>query len=63
MTKVVTLIPGDFVSPYLIKDTLKAFGDFKNKQKSVWGEAIDMLKYTYAQRLISTLSIEIKHKC
>ena len=27
---------------YYIKDTLKSFGDFKSKQKSVWSNVFDM---------------------
>ena len=47
-----------------INDILKAFDNFKNKQKSVWSNVFDMWKkYIYSENLFNTLYIEIKHKC
>ena len=37
-----------------LKDTLKAFGDFKNNQ---------MLKYVCSESVFNTQYIEIKRKC
>ena len=46
-----------------VKDTLKVFEDFKNKQKSVWSKFADMQKYIHSESLFNTLYIEINHKC
>ena len=45
-----------------LKDTLKAFDKFKNKQKSVWSIFFDIWKYVYSESVFNTLYIEIKHK-
>ena len=46
-----------------VKCILKAFSDFKNKQKSVWSNVFDMQKYVYSAIGFNTLCIDIKHKC
>ena len=51
-----------FIDLYnLIKDTLKAFDDFKNAQQKCMKKYIQ--KYIYSESLLNTLYIEIKHKC
>ena len=48
---------------HLLKDTLKAFDDFKNKQH-VWSNVFWYVKvYILTESLFITISIEIKHKC
>ena len=47
----------------LIKDTLKAFDDFKNKQKSVWSNFFWYIKVVYSESVFNTLCIAIKHIC
>ena len=42
---------------------MKAFDDFKNKQKANEVMVFDMLKYTYSDSLFNTLYINIKYKC
>ena len=45
------------------KDTLKAFVDFKHKQKSVRNNVFWYVNiYVYSESLFSTLYTEIKHK-
>ena len=44
----------------LIKDTLKAFDDVKNKQNSAWS---NVFEYLYSESVFKILYIEIKHKC
>ena len=44
----------------LLKDTLKAFNDFKNKQKNVWSNAFLYVKVEVY--LFNTLYIDIIHK-
>ena len=43
----------------VVKDTLKAFNDFKKYEVMFF----DMYKYIYSESLFSTLYVEIKHKC
>ena len=50
------------VESRVLKDTLKAFNDLKNKHKSV-PMFFDMKKYIYSENLLNTLYSEIKHKC
>ena len=38
-----------------MKDTLKAFDDFENEQKSVWGNLFDMQKYVYSESVFNIL--------
>ena len=45
-----------------IKDILKAFNDFKNKQKSVWSNAFWYVKICIFKSVFNKLYIEIKHK-
>ena len=44
-----------------VKDTLKAFHDFENKQKSVWSNVFWYVKYVHSENVFNTLYIEIKH--
>ena len=46
---------------FQIVDTLKASGDFKNKQQKCI-MFFDMLKYVYSESVFNTLYIDIKHK-
>ena len=46
-----------------LKDTLKAFDDFKNKQIVYEVMFFDRLKYVYSESGFNALYIEIKHKC
>ena len=46
-----------------ITDTMKAFDDFKNKQKSVWSNVFDMWEYVYSESVFNKLYIGIKRKC
>ena len=47
-----------------VKDTQKAFDDFKNKQKSVWSIFFFfVMKNVYSKSVFNTQYIEIKHKC
>ena len=52
-------------SGQLLKDTLNAFDNFKNKQKSVWSNVFLIYKSMYILKVYSihTLYIGIKHKC
>ena len=46
-----------------IKDTLKAFDDFRNKQKNLYSNVFWNVKnYVYSESVLITLYIEIKHK-
>ena len=36
---------------FYLKDTLKAFGDFKNKQKSIWS---NVFGYGYSESVFNT---------
>ena len=45
------------------KDTLKAFCDFTNRQKSVESNVFGMRKYVCSESVFNKLYIEIKHKC
>ena len=40
---------------------LKAFEDFKNRQKSVWSNVFCYVKYVHSESVFNTLYIEIKH--
>ena len=46
-----------------LKDTLKAFDDFKNKQIVYEVMFFDRLKYVYSESGFNVLYIEMKHKC
>ena len=45
-----------------LKDTLKVFGDFKNKEKGVWSNVFDKQQDIYSESVFNTLYSEIKHK-
>ena len=40
-----------------VKDTLKAFEDFKNRQKSVWSNVFCYVKYVHSESVFNTLYI------
>ena len=46
--------------PSIIKDTLKAFNNFKNKQKTV---SNNVFWYVYSENTFNTPYIRIKHVC
>ena len=61
--KALDIIPNCLIRTSQVKDTLKAFDDFKNKQKSVYEVTFfSMRKYLYSEILFNTLYNEIKHK-
>ena len=47
----------------MLKDTLKAYNNFKNKQKAYEVMFYDIDTYVYFVSLFNTLYIEIKRKC
>ena len=52
----------DHVRLKLIKDIMKAFVNFRNKQQVYEVILFDMQKYVYSENVFNTLYIEIKHK-
>ena len=52
----------DHVRLKLIKDIMKAFINFRNKQQVYEVILFDMQKYVYSENVFNTLYIEIKHK-
>ena len=54
---------GKYQSQFGQKDTLKAFDNFKNKQKQCVKYYFLICKSMYSQRVFDTLYNEIKHKC
>ena len=52
----------DHVRLKSLKDTLKAFVNFRNKQQVYEVMFFDMKKYVYSEIVFNTLYIEIKHK-
>ena len=52
----------DHVRLKWLKDTLKAFVNFRNKQQVYEVILFDMQKYVYSENVFNTLYIEIKHK-
>ena len=57
------LMTGKYQSQFGQKDTLKAFDNFKNKQKQCVKYYFLICKSMYSQRVFDTLYNEIKHKC
>ena len=57
------LMAGKYQSQFGQKDTLKAFDNFKNKQKQCVKYYFLICKSMYSQRVFDTLYNEIKHKC
>ena len=53
-----------YILPGILKDTRKAFDNFKNKQKSVWGNVFWYVKECIfcSESVFDALYIEIKHK-
>ena len=51
------------ITDNIVKDPLKVFGDFKDKEKGICSIIFDMLTYIYSEKVFNTLHIEINHIC